>query len=60
MKIKKVLAGVLSIGIAATLAACSGETEDQDEIMENPPETEMRFLPAQLHYAQHPEPISPT
>ncbi|MCF3944662.1 hypothetical protein [Oceanobacillus alkalisoli] len=40
MKIKQVLTGVLSIGVAVTLAACSGETEDQEEIMENPPETE--------------------
>ncbi|MFD1606916.1 hypothetical protein [Oceanobacillus luteolus] len=37
MKIKHVLTGVLSVGIALTLAACSGEAEDQEDMMETPP-----------------------
>ncbi|RKQ34003.1 hypothetical protein [Oceanobacillus halophilus] len=44
MKIKNIMVGVLSVGTALTLAACGGDT-NEEEIIETPPETETETNP---------------
>lgn len=45
MKFKNLAVGVISIGTALTLVACSGETNNEEENIDTPPETETETNP---------------